>query len=162
MFDLIFSMVIIVISLGIVLSYFTNTSVNQDIFELNKQILKSFTQTKINSLNEQFIRDLFISGKIKNIKNTVAQQVSEFYYLKNYSLAKNLTKIYLKNYANPEINLNISLNNGTDTFVLFSKVNSGVIFKNSDIISVSKRSILGFINQTDYYGPYEIEVKTWV
>jgi len=164
-FDLIFSVVIIIVSLGIVGSYFVNTNYNVDIYDLNNQILNGFTQTKINSLNSLEIRKMFINNQIKNIDNTVAQQVGEFYYLGNISLAKNLTTVFIKDYLSRQMNFNLTFYNDSNIanpITLYSKINNGVNYKDSQITSSTSRTIFGFINTSNYYGPYTFKVQLWI
>jgi len=162
MFDMIFSVVIIIVSLGIVFSYFNETSTNVDIYDLNFQILNSMTQTEINSLNDVEIRKFFISGKIKNIHNTIAQQVSEFYYFNNLTEARNLTSFFIKNYEVDNLNYKINLYNGSSSVQLVELINRPQIkLENSKISSITKRNVIGFINQYESYGPYEVEVIIW-
>ncbi|MFW5705189.1 MAG: hypothetical protein ACOCXG_05090 [Nanoarchaeota archaeon] len=162
-FDLILSIVIIVVSVILVFSFFTTTIDNVDIYEYNYEILTGITQTKINSLNDDQIRDFFIENKIKNIENTVAQQISDFYYLGQNDDAENLTRIFIKDYALSSVNINITLNNGTEEYELYSKkAKSEVSFEDSTIASVTKRNIFGFLNTSDYYGPYELKIKLWI
>ena len=161
-FDLIFSLIIIMVSLGIVTTYFVNTSYNRDIYDLSNQLLNGFTQTKINTLNSDEIRDMFINNQIKNVDNTVAQQVAEFYYLGNPDLAKNLTRIFIKDYVLTQLSLNLTFSNEIEEIELFSQINFDQNLENSEITSYSSRKIFGFLNVTDYYGPYEFRVRIWV
>lgn len=163
MFDLIFSTVILVVSVAIVMSYYTDTVENVDIYDLNSQILNSFTKTKINSLNSEEVRQMFINNEIKNIKNTVAQQVSEFYYLGNIARAENLTLIFIEDYVNKQMNFNITLENSSGSKIsLFEVTNlKETPISKASISSVSERIVYGFINSTDFYGPFIFRVELW-
>ncbi|MCA9497162.1 MAG: hypothetical protein KC589_09530 [Nanoarchaeota archaeon] len=163
LFDLIFSTVILVVSIAIVMSYYTDTVENIDIHDLNSQILNSFTKTKINSLNSEEVRQMFIDNEIKNIKNTVAQQVSEFYYLGKIDRAENLTLIFVGDYINKQMNFNITLQNSSGSVIsLFEAINlKETPFDESSISSVSERIVYGFINSSDFYGPFLFKVELW-
>lgn len=160
-FDLILSLIILVVSLGIAFSYFSNTSSNIDIYDLNNEIMNSFTLTELNSLNGKYIRDLFVNGQIKNYHNTVAQQVSEFYYLGKLDLAQNLSEFFVKDFIRKEFNFNISLINNSNIVTLYTNSNPTISVENSTLISVSKRSVYGFLNLSNSYGPYEFKVVMW-
>jgi len=162
-FDLIFSIVILVVSVAIAFSNYSNTLSNDDIYNLNSQILNGFTQTQINSLNGQEIRNLFISGKIKNIHNTIAQQVVDFLSNTDLVSTQNLTKIYVKDYISKQMNFNLSLTNQAGIVnTLFYLKNTGTSFDNAQITSSSKRKIISFTNITNGYQVYTFEVKIWV
>jgi len=163
MFDMILSIVIIILSLGIVLSYFVFTNENIDIYDYNYQILKGFTETKLNSLNDLGVRDMFITNQIKNIDNTVAQQVGEFYYTNNTGMAKNLTQIFVSNYVSNQMNFRISIYNSTNNYTLYEEIkNSNYNLEDASISSVTERTIFGYINKTNFYGPDRIRIEIWM
>jgi hypothetical protein len=60
------------------------------LYSYNCQILNGFTETELNSLNSNEIRQFFIDGKITNIHNTLAQQVIDFYENNKINEAKTL------------------------------------------------------------------------
>ena len=160
-FDLIFSIVILIVSLGLALSYFSNTSSNIDIYDLNNQIMNSFTLTELNSLNGEYIRDIFVSGQIRNYHNTVAQQVSEFYYLGDVGMAQNLSKFFVKDFIKKQFNFNLTLRNSSNTIVLYSTINPSINIEQAELVSVTKRSVYGFVDLENSYGPYEFKVEIW-
>ena len=162
MFDLIFSFIILMVSFGLIFVYYINVNDNNDIYDLNKRILDGFTNTKINTLNNIDVREMFVNNKIRNLQNTVAQQVGEFHYYGDDELAKNLTEIFVENFLDRQMNFNLTLENETGgVFVLYSKLYRPEISpENSSITAISRRTIFGF-NQSDYYGPYKLKIKIW-
>lgn len=161
-FDLIFASIIIIVSVAIVLSYYNNNFDNTDLYSYNSQILNGFTETELNSLNSDEIRQFFIDGKIINIHNTLAQQVVDFYENNKTSDAKILTEIYLKDLISKEMNLNLILFNGSDEKILYESPNQRIKFKDSKISTTTRRSIVYFINNTQDYKIYTINIKLWV
>ncbi len=162
-FDMILSFVILLLAVALIFNYYMNTEENLDIYNLNMDILNGLTNTKINDLNDQEIRVLFVQGKIKNIENTVAQQVSEFYFYGNKNLAQNLTKIFSEDYAQNQINLNITIqieDKSSPEEQLFYSGKNNINSDDSSVVASSSRVIFGF-NSTDYYGPYVFRVKIW-
>lgn len=163
-FDLIFSVVILVVSLGIAFSYYINTSKNTDIYNLNVELMNGLTKTEINDLNGQEIRNMFKERLVTNIHNTVGQQVAYFISIGNISRAENLTDIFVKNYVQPQMYFNISISNSTDSYILFEKVDNNIISKkNSQLLSVTQRRVIGFLNDaSDTYYKYTYKIEIWV
>ncbi len=170
LFDLILSIVIIIVSLSLIFNYYIYVEEDSDLYELNKNIINSFTNTKINDLNDDVVRDMFRKNYIKNIENTVAQQVIEFYFDANNpvlkkKLAKNLTRVFVEDYIDKQMNFNFTLSNSTDSscsdcvFVLHTALNKKeVSFEDASVVSVNNRRIFGF-EGTKVHGPYLFEVK---
>ncbi len=165
MFDMILSIVIIIVSLGIIFSYFTTTNENVDIYTYNYQILSGFTQTKINTLNNEEVREMFIDNKIKNIDNTVAQQVGEFYHTGNTSYAENLTRIFVEDYVNKQMSFRVSISNSTvplNFTVLFEDIKNDLnSTEDGTISSVTQRTIFGFIDKDTVYSDI-IKIEIWM
>lgn len=170
-FDMIFSFVIIIITFGIVFSYYSSTSKNIDIYELNNNILNSFTKTQINTLNDDYIKELFKLREIRNIQNSVAQQAAEFYYIYTrdsnpyyLELSKNLSENFIDDFLTSELNIEVNLFDGATKINLMNQSASlnSVALDDAELTAVSKRSVYGFMNETHYFGPYKIEVVLWV
>lgn len=162
-FDLILSFIVLVLSVSLIYNYYLNVDIGDDVYELNKNILDGFTNTKINSLNNKEIRDMFIAGEIKNIENTVAQQVAEFYYIGNSILAENLTQVFVEDYLDKQMNFNLTIEEEGSGIVdvLFLNLNRPEIgFDDSSIVSARQRIIFGF-NSSQVYGPYIFRTTIW-
>ncbi|NCC70837.1 hypothetical protein EOM09_04595 [bacterium] len=126
-FDIFVAFLILLISLLIFFSYFVDSQRSDNLFNLNLEIMNGFTQTKINDLNNVEIRKMFISGEIRNVENSIAQQVAEFYSLNKIELAENLSKIYLSSISSRNINFLVSIKNGSlsyDELYSYSALNS--------------------------------------
>lgn len=163
MFDLILASLILIVTVGIVFSYYISTTENVDIYDYNYEILSGMTQTKINSLNSVEIRQMFIENKIKNIDNTVAQQIGEFYHQGEIDLARNLTTIYIEDYVNKQMNFRVTIYNQTNEEVLFEDVKNGKNESDSgSILSVTQRTVFGFIDKDTTYGPDTIKIEIWM
>ncbi len=161
MLDLIFSFTILIVAIGLSSIYFSQSTQNEDLFDLTQDILNQITMTSINSLNNEEIRDLFASGQLKNIDFSVAQQVSEFYYNGEFGLAQNITKIFIENYDRAEYNINITLIDGSTTENLYLSENIRTSLDNSKNAYSLKREVITFIDRTNLVGPYTFEVVMW-
>jgi hypothetical protein len=162
-FDLIFSVVILIVTMGVIFSYFIKPESNSNIYNLDVKIVNDFTTTKVNDLNDLVVRDYFIEGKIKNIHNTVANQVAEFYYTGDIDYAENLTKLFISSYIDKTYNYQVLLYNGSSNIVLYEyKVNPDApSFNNARISAQVSREIMGFLDLNHYYGPYNFIVRIW-
>lgn len=162
MFDLILSSVILIVSIGLVFSFFIHQTQNKNIYDLSNSVLNGFTQTKINTINSHEVRNMFIAGEIRNIQNTVAQQVGAFYYQSNFSLAKNLSKDFLRDYVSSQFNFQVILDNNTINYTLYSALSiPNLSFDNSSISTQVSRIVFGFFNSSTIYGPYTIIIRVW-
>jgi len=169
LFDLIFAFVIFIVSMTLIYTYYIDVEENVNIYDLNVNIINGFTNTKLNNLNDQEIRDLFIQNKIRNIENTIAEQVVEFYEANKTTPveAKYLTKIYVQDYIDKQMNFEFTLENETDILTTLYQypeppMDYKVSFENSTIATNTQRLIFGFKNQTYFYGPYILRVKIWM
>jgi hypothetical protein len=105
---------------------------------------------------------MFRNNQIKNPQNTVAQQIAEFYYRGNQELAENLTRIFVEDFINDYLNLQVVLYDSSGVEEeLYAERRSSVTFKNAEITATTKREVFGFINKTTSYGPYMFEVRVW-
>ena len=164
LFDGIIGFTLIIIALGVVLSYYSSSYENQNIHSLNQQLLNSYTKTKINDLNDDEIREFFRQGQIRNIQNSIAQQTAEFHFEGKSGLAENLTQIFVDDFITKQINAQILIYNQTTENTpteLFLKQNRRTTLADAKSVSSTKRSVIGFINTTTSYGPYTIQILLW-
>lgn len=90
--DFIFASILFVISIGIFFIYFSFSEPQEDLYEVVYRVSSLMSSTKINDLNNDYVRDLFIAREIRNIDNTLLQQISEFYVRGDLIKAQNLTR----------------------------------------------------------------------
>ena len=164
LFDLIFAFVILTVTLALFYAYYLDVDENTNIYDLNMNILNGFTNTKINSLNDVEIRDFFIQYKITNIDNSVAEQVVEFHHNGQSEDASKLTRIFVQDYVDKQMNFVLSLENetgGNYTVLYEYPTVHRISFENSTIATSSERLIFSFQNQSEFYGPYVFKVRIW-
>lgn len=160
-FDIILAFIIILVGISVFFLYDFYEFDNQQLYSINKNILKGISMTQINSLNDDEIRVFFSQNKIKNIKNTVAEQIVEFCYEDEIELAQNLTKIFVKNYVNNQLNINITLENSSFVQTLYVLKVNDVSFKDSYVSSQTSKNFFSFLNSKEVFGPYQIKIKIW-
>jgi hypothetical protein len=164
LFDGIIGFTLIIIALGVILTYYSTSYESQNIHYLNQELLNSYTNTKINDLNDDEIRDFFRQGQIRNIQNSIAQQTAEFHFEGKDELAKNLTRIFVEDFVTKQMNTqvliydNTTINTPTE---LFNKINRNINLADAKSVSSTKRTVIGFLDTTTIYGPYTIQILLW-
>jgi hypothetical protein len=162
-FDLIFSFFIIIVSVGILYSYYYHIGYNNEIYSINKKIMNELTTVEVNSLNDENIRKLFTSGKIQNPKNTIAKQILEFSIDSNNQNSILLLNQTIKNLLPKNYNLKLTLLNLDNTLnmPIYSILNSKISKFNSTILTTNKKTILSFKNISKVYGPKILNLELW-
>lgn len=154
--DLITASVLAILTFGIFFTYYffadPPESLYNDVFELSD----AMATIKINDLNNDFVRDLFIAQKITDIDNTILQQISDFYVKGNIVDAQNLTQELTNLYVTKKIGFQIILNNGSSSLVLDSSNRFGSKDNARTIVNLEKR-IVGFSETNPYIHTYEFE-----
>ncbi|MFP4401703.1 MAG: hypothetical protein ACLFPL_00585 [Candidatus Nanoarchaeia archaeon] len=151
MLDLIVATVLLVVSISIFFTYFIITDSQEDLFDIVTRLSNSMSGTQINDLNNEFVRDLFINQEIRNIDNTILQQISEFENTGKSVLAKNLTNELTEVYIQEGIGYNITLitSTGATPIELDSSEQYAQRTSASSVASI-QRQVTGF-NETDFY-----------
>lgn len=164
LFDGIIGFTLIIIAFGVILTYYSTSYESQNIHYLNQELLNSYTNTKINDLNDEEIRDFFRQGQIRNIQNSIAQQTAEFHYENKSELARNLTRIFVEDFVTKQINAQVLIYDNTTIntpYDLFNKTNKNIPLTDAKSISSTKRTVIGFLDATTSYGPYTIQILLW-
>lgn len=161
LFDLIFSSVIIVVTVGIFLSYYGSSNQNIDIYEINVGIMEGYTKTELEFLNNIEIREMFENYEITNKEFTVAQQTAEYIRRGDMVLAEKITSGFVEDYINRQFNFQLLLRNETNEYELYYVENNDVDFQDSEITAISKRTVISFVNSTESFSTYEFEVRIW-
>ena len=167
--DLVFSFVLLIVTVAVLFTYYVDTDQNVDIYQVNVDILDSLSKTRINSLNDQTIRELFQNAATRrniNVENTLAQQIIQFVRLDavdGEELARNITNVIVNSYVGRELNVNLTLTNGSEVTPLYYVNNAGnPVFKDATISSSNERLIIGFVNRTEYYDNYLLQLRVWI
>ena len=162
MLDLIFSFVILIAAIGLASIYFSEVTQDENLYELNQDLINRFTTTSINSLNSEEIRQLFSQGEIQNIEYSIAQQVSEYYFVGKDDLARNVTRIFVENFDQEQFFLNVSLIDDVGSSSnLYSSSNLRVSFDNASSSYTLRREVITFLDRSQIIGPYTFEISIW-
>ena len=155
--DLITATVLLVISVVIFFSYYSLSSPDESLYDTALELSTSFSSTQINSLNNDYIRTLFVEQKINDIDNTLFQQISDFHIRGMSEDAENLTREITELFVTEQIGYTIIL----DDFTLETELISSSLFGSKSQarnVAVIERQIIGIENSTPYIHIYTIEV----
>lgn len=159
--DFIFATVLIIVSIGTFFVYYSLSDPQEDLFDIVYRLSNTMSSTQINDLNNEFVRDLFISGEVTNIDNTILQQISEFYERGETDLAKNLTQQVVSTYLIDRIGYEITLvelNSATPTPEVLDSSGSFLDRDESKTVATIQRQIIGFQGPNPYVHRYTFEV----
>lgn len=154
--DLIAGSVLAIVSFAIFFTYYYQSDPPQSLYDDIFEFSNALSTIKINDLNNDFVRDLFISQKISDVDNTILQQISNFYEIGNLIDAQNLTQEMTSLYLTRKIGYEVNLDNGTHLHILDSSTNFGSKENARIVVSVDKK-IIGFTNQSPYIHTYTFE-----
>lgn len=162
MMDLIFSFIVLLVALGIASLYYSNVSDDEGLYDFTQESINRLTTLSINSLNNEEIRKLFATGKITNIENSLAQQISIFYDEGELDLARNITRIFFENTEGQQFFMNISLINSSGSDVsLYASPRVRVSYEDSKTSYAMTREVIAFHNGSYIIGPYSYRIIIW-
>lgn len=161
LFDLILSIVILLVSVSIFFLNFSTSQHSLDLHELSQEVMTALTRTQMKSLNSEEIRDMFINNQIRTPEHRVSQQLAEFQYLGETALAENLAESFLDDFIPRQVNARLRLSNASDVFILYEEGLSGTSFEEASASSSVSRSVFGRLNRTTLFGPYQLELEVW-
>lgn len=156
--DFIFATVLIIVSLGTFLAYYSLSDPQEDLFDIAYRLSDTMSTTNINELNNDFVRNLFINREITNVDNTLFQQISEFYQRGEYSLADNLTKEITDSFLIERIGYEITVFNGSGSSRVLDNSSLALNRDESKTVASVQRQIFGFQDNNPFTHVYEIEV----
>ncbi len=154
--DALIGSTIIVISLILILN--TN-QVEQPVkskYLLAEEFSSFIINNKIEDLNDPYISTLIQNGDITNTKNTIMEQITEFYYKGNISLATNLTRDIADSVVTGKNGFSYTIGNTTIYNRSVDRLNS------SKLVVTSKKITYLLANATTMFGPEISEVKIWI
>lgn len=137
-------------------------------------IVQFLLDTKIEDLDNSYVKSLIANGNITNTRNTLMEQIDLFYYKANYSCLSSDAACQAKNY-----NLSTTLiRNISETiisqkygysYVIMDGVRNYTVYNrspetrnNSDFRVVTKRISYAKLNQTALFRPHIVEFSIWV
>ena len=167
---------IIILSLVIILNSDVTTAKFQQDYTITEDYATFLINTHIQDINNEYIRNLTLSGLITNPQYSIMEQIDQFYYNARYicnagdasCIAANLS------YANKMLqNITDPLIKQKYSFSLFikdtaKKINQSIYERNMSNIStasfvLSSRKITFLqINSSAMFGPQIVEIKVWL
>lgn len=157
MIDFITASVLFVISVTIFFSYYYISDSPESLYDVVFDLSDVMSNLQINSLNNDYVRLLFVQQKINDIDNTIIQQISDFHERGMANEALNLTNEITSIYITDQIGYSITLND-SGTIVLLDNSSQFGTRLSARNIAVIQRQIIGIENVTPYVHIYTFEV----
>ncbi len=136
------------------------------------EITQFFLDTRLEDLDNQYVKTLIANGNITNPRNTIMEQIDLFYYKAKYvcttpgcsMINYNLSRDLLKNVSEPVISQKYGFNYVImDTTINYSVYNRSLETRNaSDFRVVNKRISYVRYNQTRTFLPHIVEFSLWI
>jgi len=143
--DSIFAATIIITGILLLHSFYTvepSRAINDYI---SQDLISALSTLTISEVNNSYVDELISSGEIKNSKNTILEQIGEFWALDKKEIAFALIKEFSENFIEERFGFSFSIN-GEELYVR-NKTNTGVVVSSKRMISGIKenRTREGFI-----------------
>lgn len=135
-------------------------------------IVQFLLDTKMEDLDNQYVKDLIANGNITNPRNTVMEQIDAFYYKANYTCGSsmgcaiinyNLSTNLIRNISEPIISQKYGY-----SYVIMDGVRNYTVYNRSlgtknasDFRVVTKRISYVRVNQTALFRPHIVEFSLW-
>ncbi len=152
--DAFVAMGIIVVGLFVVLASYSYSPVSEQQEALGSDMLLTLSNTKVDDLNNNYVRSLIINGTITNKDNSVLQQLGEFYINNQTSMGSKFIDNISGNIIPRQFSVNISINRTQAYF-------SGSKMVPSSRFVISTKSILFGVYNGTMWGPIPAEVILW-
>ena len=155
---------LIVISTGLILVIAANSyapSPNQP-EALSQGIVNSFVQTKVNDLNNAFLKEKIVDGTITNPHNTILQQAYEFKTYGTTPPDPDLARNLLINVTPDMVPSQYGFEIRVDNEIYYARPSSlGQDQKDTNLLVSGKRIIFGTNSEKEFWGPVVAEVRVW-
>ncbi len=146
---------VLLIGAIIILSYNPVTPWYRQSSKFVNDLLSLYTQTSLKDLNVNYTSELIKNGSISNPDNTIIEQLGEFYYTHNLTLARELVEQLTNNTIPGEYGIAFFIN-GTEIYE-----RNQTLKQKSKILLTKKSNIIGIYNRSEAWGPYLAEVRVW-
>jgi hypothetical protein len=172
--DAVIGSTILFFSLYLLLSGDIRQDTLQIDYEASEDYASFLINTQIQDLNNEYMNNLTQEGIITNIRNTVIEQINQFYYDALYVCSGDPCRANNLTYANKIIqNLTdllitqkygmsytiIDSSNGINTTIYSRDISS---LSTSNIVISSRKVTFLYINSTVFFGPELVEIKLWI
>jgi len=147
---------IIVIALMLIINSDERVPTIQNKYFLAEEFATFIINTNIEDMNNPVVNNWISAGFIKNSKNSLLEQITEFHFNTNDTLATNLISII----ANGTVSDKNGFSYMIDTTTLYSR-NATHPLEDSKLIVTSKKIVYWEKNSTTLYGPAIVEIKVW-
>jgi len=145
---------VIIIGILIVMSYSPSSPDTGQLSEFAYNTIDVFTLTHLSEYDNDYVRHLAQTHQIKNLDNTLLEQIGEFYYRGETTLMHNYIENLTLHLIPPEYGIGFYV----DEQPQYER--QSAMGRDSQIIS-AKINTVGLYNSTTLWGPYLLEVRLW-
>ena len=154
--DLVTSSVLAVVTFGIFFTYYYYSDPPTSLYDDLYDVSSAMSTLKINDLNNDFVRKLFIEQKITDVDNTILQQISVFYLQGNISDAIELVEEMSNSYIHKKVGYQIVLQINDSEKVVLDSDSLSTKSQSNNIAKIEKQ-IIGFYDSKPYAHQYTFE-----
>ena len=160
--DAFIGVMIVVVAIVIILAARSAAPYTAESEAISKGFAESLSSVKLSEINNPLVINLTKNKTITNTDNTLLQQATEFYWVKEKYFANELIKNVTHNLIPPQYSFKVLINNEQ----IYARYAGGPAQGNNEntsgVLVSSKKLIFGVINRTaQVYGPTIAEVIVW-
>lgn len=156
---------ILIIGGFLIFSSYVKIPSKQESTILSEDVMDFFANNKIEDIDNEYGGiggQLWQQGKITNAKNTLLQQVGEFYTNNDLSITEKFIVNLTQNLVPEQYLFEFWMDN---TLLYPQNPSQSHVYSkgNTSVLIPSKKIVYGFLNEEtgDLFGPYQAEVLVW-
>lgn len=148
---------IFLISIIVILGSYMTTAETRQSYLIAEDVMMMLQTTKVLEFRNDYIISLISNGSITNYNQPLSQQIAEFYFTDQTTLATAMTGNILTSIIPEQYGIIFSI----DEHPIFNRTIARDI-NESRIVLSSRKIVFIATNQTQFYGPNITELKVWV
>ena len=163
--DAVLALFVLVIGVFLITSSYVNFPEPTQVGLLSDDLLNFLSNTKIKDLNNPYAGiggELWTQGDIKDVDNSLLQQIGEFYATNKLNISEKFIQNVSKDIMPPQFRYEVWM----DDVILYPSIQSNEHIKSrndTEILLTSKKITFGVKNKTtsEIWGPFKAEVFVW-
>ncbi|MFW6449580.1 MAG: hypothetical protein ACOCZ6_00880 [Nanoarchaeota archaeon] len=163
--DAIIALFVLVLGIVLALSFFSYETPERQVSFLSNNIMEFLYTHRIKDINSEYLgpkRQLHKNENITNLDNRLLVQLGEFYYRaenKSCYFCKQLIRNSLSDVSGDFLAQGYSYAFYIEEELIYNETRKPL--DEGTVLIPSKTVISGIYNETELWGPYRVEVRTW-